>query len=336
MQETRERVLDALSEGPVTGPELAERLDVSRAAVWKHVEALREAGFGIASEDEGYALAEVPEFGGVAVEYGLEAPFDVEYHESIPSTNARARDLADEGKSDVAVLADEQTGGRGRLDREWSSPSGGVWLSLLVRPDVPPAHAPAFTLAAAVAVTRAAREAGVDARIKWPNDVVVSEANDSPSERSSDDVVVSGEDSAGLAVERKLAGILTEMEGEADRVSWVVVGMGINANVDPADLPSEARPATLSAEAGAVDRRLFTQRVLEEFDELRGEPRAVIPAWREHATTLGTRVRVDTPGGEVVGDAVDVEFPGTLVVDTGDERVQVTAGDCEHLRPIVD
>jgi BirA family biotin operon repressor/biotin-[acetyl-CoA-carboxylase] ligase len=319
MQETRERVLDGLTDGPVTGPELAERLDVSRAAVWKHVEALREEGFGIASRDEGYELVEVPEFGGAAVEYGLDAPFDVEFHDSIPSTNARARDLANEGSTDVAVLADEQTGGRGRLDRTWSSPSGGIWLSLLVRPDVPPAHAPAFTLAAAVAVTRAAREAGVDARIKWPNDVVVA-----------------GEGAESDDGERKLAGILTEMEGEADRVSWVVVGMGINANVEPAALPSEARPATLLGEVGAVDRRLFTQRVVEAFDELRGDPESVIPAWREHATTLGKRVRVDTPAGEVVGDAVDIEFPGTLVVDTGDERVTVTAGDCEHLRPIVD
>jgi BirA family biotin operon repressor/biotin-[acetyl-CoA-carboxylase] ligase len=319
MQETRERVLDALTDGPVTGPELAERLDVSRAAVWKHVEALREEGFGIASRDEGYELVEVPEFGGAAVEYGLEAPFDVEFHDSIPSTNARARDLAGEGAADVAVLADEQTGGRGRLDREWSSPSGGIWLSLLVRPDVPPAHAPVFTLAAAVAVTRAAREAGVDARIKWPNDVVVA-----------------GEDAGSDDGERKLAGILTEMEGEADRVSWVVVGMGINANVESAALPTEARPATLLDEVGAVDRRLFTQRVVEAFDELRGDPESVIPAWREHATTLGKRVRVDTPAGEVVGDAVDIAFPGTLVVDTGDERVTVTAGDCEHLRPIVD
>ncbi|QPV62101.1 biotin--[acetyl-CoA-carboxylase] ligase [Halosimplex litoreum] len=319
MQETRERVLDGLTDGPVTGPELAERLDVSRAAVWKHVEALREEGFGIASRDEGYELVEVPEFGGAAVEYGLEAPFDVEFHDSIPSTNARARDLAGEGAADVAVLADEQTGGRGRLDRAWSSPSGGIWLSLLVRPDVPPAHAPAFTLAAAVAVTRAAREAGVDARIKWPNDVVVA-----------------GEDAESDDGERKLAGILTEMEGEADRVSWVVVGTGINANLEPAALPSEARPATLLDEVGAVDRRLFTQRVVEAFDELRADPESVIQAWKKHATTLGKRVRVDTPAGEVVGDAVDIEFPGTLVVDTGEERVQVTAGDCEHLRPIVD
>jgi len=321
MQETREAVLDALADGPVSGPDLAERLDVSRTAVWKHVEALRDAGFEIESGNEGYCLASVPDFGGPAVEYGLDAPFSVEYHDAVPSTNARARELAGEGADDVVVLADRQTGGRGRLDREWASPAGGVWLSILFRPAVPATHAPAFTLAAAVATTRAAREAGVDARIKWPNDVVVPGAVD-------DDT------GTHAPTERKLAGILTEMDGEADRVSWVVVGVGVNASVDPGDLPDEANPTSLRAETEDVDRRVFTQRLLEEFDALRGDPEGAVAAWREHATTLGRRVRVDTPDGEVVGDAVDIEFPGTLVVDTGTDRVAVTTGDCEHLRPV--
>jgi BirA family biotin operon repressor/biotin-[acetyl-CoA-carboxylase] ligase len=310
MQATRRRVLDALADGPVTGPELADSLDVSRAAVWKHVEALREAGFEVASDDAGYVLDAVPEFGAEAVEFGLDAPFEVEYHDTIDSTNRRARELATEGAGDVVVLADEQTGGKGRLDRAWSSPSGGIWLSLVLRPEVPAAHVPAFTLATAVAVTRAAREVGVDARIKWPNDVVV------------------GDD------EKKLAGILTETQGEADRVSWVVVGVGINANVDVATLPAERGVTSIREEVGDVDRRVFTQRLLEAFDELREDLPAAVEEWTEYASTLGKRVRVETPGETVEGEAVDVEYPGALVVDTGDERVTVTAGDCEHLRPV--
>ncbi|MFT4965001.1 MAG: BirA family biotin operon repressor/biotin-[acetyl-CoA-carboxylase] ligase, partial [Halobacteriales archaeon] len=128
MNETRRAVLEALDDGPITGPALADRLDVSRAAVWKHVEALREAGFEVESTDEGYVLTSIPEFGGAAIEFGLDAPFDVEYHDAIDSTNDRARDLAGEGTEDVVVVADEQTGGRGRLERGWTSPSGGVWL----------------------------------------------------------------------------------------------------------------------------------------------------------------------------------------------------------------
>jgi BirA family biotin operon repressor/biotin-[acetyl-CoA-carboxylase] ligase len=324
MQETREQVLDALAEGPITGPTLAERLDVSRTAVWKHVEQLREAGFEIASGDDGYELVSIPEFGGSAVEYGLDAPFTVEYHDSIDSTNRRARELATGGDADVVVLADEQTGGRGRLDRAWDSPSGGVWLSLVLDPEVPIAQAPVFTLAAAVAVTRAAREAGVDARIKWPNDVVVGDGA-SPEPRAGSD---------GEAVkERKLSGILTEVEGEADRVDWLVLGVGINVNVDAESLPEGVDATSVQEQVGAIDRRVFTQRLLEEFDALRGDLDSVLPAWREHATTIGKDVRVETPNGTVEGEAVDVEFPGALVVDTGDERVTVTAGDCEHLRP---
>ncbi|WP_254822587.1 biotin--[acetyl-CoA-carboxylase] ligase [Haloglomus halophilum] len=324
MQETRRRVLDALSDGPVTGPELAEQLDVSRAAVWKHVEALREADFEVEGTDEGYVLQSIPEYGGAAIEYGLEAPFEVEFHDSLGSTNERARELAADGATDTVVVAAEQTGGRGRLDREWSSPAGGVWLSVLCRPDLPPAQVPVYTLAAAVAVTRAAREAGVEARIKWPNDVLVP--------------VGDGED----AEERKLCGILTEMEGEADRVSWVVVGIGVNVNFDESDLPPEANATTLraareraghGADEADVPRRLFVQRLLETFDELRAAPERVLPAWREYASTLGRRVRVETPGGEVVGEAVDIEFPGTLVVETDEGTRRVSAGDCEHLRP---
>ncbi|MFW5963627.1 MAG: biotin operon repressor, partial [Natronomonas sp.] len=136
MQETRRQVLEAVGDGPVGGPELAERLEISRAAVWKHVEALREDGFEIESRDDGYVLTSVPEFGGAAVEFGLEAPFEVEYHDALGSTNDRARELAAEGHGDVVVLADEQTGGRGRLERAWSSPSGGIWFSIVCRPDL--------------------------------------------------------------------------------------------------------------------------------------------------------------------------------------------------------
>jgi BirA family biotin operon repressor/biotin-[acetyl-CoA-carboxylase] ligase len=123
------------------------------------------------------------------------------------------------------------------------------------------------------------------------------------------------------------------MEGEADRVSWLVLGVGVNANVDPAALPADVAATSIRAVAGDVDRRVFTQRLLETFEELRTDPDAIVPAWREYAATLGRRVRVDTADGPVVGEAVDVEFPGTLLVETAEGRVGVAAGDCEHLRP---
>ena len=323
MNHTRRALLAALATGPVEGPALAADLGVSRAAVWKQVEALREVGFDIRSDGDGYVVRSVPEYGAESVLFGLDAPYDAEYHERIGSTNDRGRELAGRGAEDVVVLADEQTGGRGRLRRAWSSPSGGVWLSLVVRPERPPAHVPLFTLAAAVAVTRAAREAGVDARIKWPNDVLVSGANDDGVDRAV----------GTMPADRKLAGILTEMEGEADRVSWLVVGIGVNANVPRSALPAGA--TSLVVERGSpVERRVFVQRVVEEFHALREDPGSVLTAWREHAATLGRRVRVDTPGGGVEGEAVDVRHPGALVVATDDGEVTVHAGDCEHVRPL--
>ncbi|SDR17730.1 biotin--[acetyl-CoA-carboxylase] ligase [Natronobacterium texcoconense] len=313
MNETRRAILEELSDGPASGPELADSLSVSRAAIWKHVEELRDAGFDIESEPTGYRLEEISAYSGPAVEFGLEAPFEVDYHDSVGSTNDRARELATEGAEDVVVLADEQTGGRGRLERAWAAPPGGVWASVVIRPSITPARAPLYTLAAAVAIARAVREAGVDAGIKWPNDVIVP--GDEPSEY------------------RKLAGILTEMEGETDRISWLVPGIGVNANIDADDLPDGA--TSIRAEAGDVDRRRFVQRLLEEFDRYRNDLEAIVPAWRELSVTLGQRVRVDRPDGEVVGEAVDVTESGALVVETDDgERTSVTAGDCEHLRPV--
>ncbi|KAB1187832.1 MULTISPECIES: biotin--[acetyl-CoA-carboxylase] ligase [Haloferax] len=342
MSDTRRALLAALAEGPVSGPELADRLGVSRAAVWKHVESLRDEGFGVESDDEGYVVTDVPEYGGPAIEYGLEADYDVEFHDVLDSTNTRARELADEGASDVVVVAREQSASKGRKGRVWTSPDGGVWMSLLIRPEEPPAFAPLYTLAMAIAVCDAAREAGVDASIKWPNDVIVSEANNrSSGAPASDGVIVSEASDASsdspkseLLGYKKLCGILTEMEGEADRVSWVVIGTGINVNIDPETLPEGA--TSVAAESGAVERRIFVQRVLERFDELRADLDGVLPAWRERADTLGRRVRVHTAGSIVEGTAVDVEHPGTLIVQTDEGDVRVHAGDCEHLRPVAD
>jgi BirA family biotin operon repressor/biotin-[acetyl-CoA-carboxylase] ligase len=320
MNETRRALLEALASGPVSGTAFAEEAGVSRAAVWKQVEALREEGFDIESTTDGYVVTAVPKYGAAAVAYGLDAPFDVEYHDAVGSTNDRGRELAAAGASDVVVVADEQTGGRGRLQRPWSAPSGGVWLSLVVRPDVPPAHAPAFTLATAVAATRACREAGVAAVIKWPNDVLV----DSESDVSPRETARGG---------RKLAGVLTEMEGEADRVSWLVVGLGLNANVDAADLPPDA--TSLREQLGEdVDRRVFVQRVLERVHEYRSDLRAVVDEWTDYAATLDRRVRVETATETFEGVAVGVEFPGALVVERDDgTRETVHAGECDHLRP---
>lgn len=307
MQETRGRILDVLAEGPQPGPALAEQLGITRAAVWKQIEALREAGFEITSSPGGYQLESVPEYGAEAIKFGLNAPYEVEFHESVASTNQRARELATKGRENVVVVADEQTGGRGRLSREWVSPSGGIWLTLLLRPDIPATHAPIVTMAAAVATARAVESTGVEPEIKWPNDVLVDG--------------------------KKVAGILTEMEGEADRISWLAVGIGLNANFDESQLPADSNATTLQSEGVVVDRRACVQTLLESMTALLEERDEILTEWRERSATLGQQVRVETPGGVVTGEAIDVESPGALLVKTEEGVERITVGDCEHLRP---
>jgi len=312
MNETRRALLAALETGPVAGPALADQLGISRAAVWKQVDALREDGFTIESTDDGYEVTGVPAYGAAAIEFGLDAPYTVEYHDALDSTNNRARKLAGEGRRNVAVVADEQTGSRGRLDRSWTAPSGGVWCSIVCQPDLPAAHIPLSALAAGVATVSACREAGVEAHLKWPNDVLVGES--------------------GARGGRKLAGILTEMEGEEDRVSWLIAGIGVNANIDAAELPAEATSLRQKL-GGDVDRRVFVQRLLESFDELLSTPDSILDQWRAYSSTLGQQVRIETRNQTIEGEAVDVQFPGALVVETDSGQEVVHAGDCEHLRP---
>lgn len=277
--------------------------------------------------------------GLAAVADRLEAPYGIEHHRSIGSTNERARELAGDGARNVVVLADEQTRGRGRRDRSWIGPSGGVYASILIAPDRPPADAPLFTLAGAVATADACRAVGVDAAIKWPNDVVVPDevetsagdevdtavAEDAPGESDITTAATSGRGGA------KLAGVLTETESEGGRLRWLVVGVGINADTSLSGLPNGA--TSLRAELdGGVARCTVAHTLLERFSQLADDPDAILPAWRERTNTLGRCVRVETADSTVEGVAVDVIHPGALVVDTASGRRTVHTGDCTHLR----
>lgn len=305
----RVALLDDLASGPVSGPELAEAFDISRTAVWNHIADLRSAGFTIEAGSNGYRVTEVPEYGGDAIQFGLDAPYRIEYHDTIASTNERARELAGSDRRDIVVVADRQTGGRGRRDRRWVGPSGGIYLSLVFSPSIPPARVPLLTLAGGVAVARALDPITIETGIKWPNDLLV---------RGSDE---------------KIAGILTEMQGESDRVEWVILGIGINANVDAGKLPTGA--TSLQTTCGPVDRRSIVQRLLASFHRLSADPAGVIEEWRSRTTTLDRPVRVTVAGEEIRGMAMDVDRTGALLIERPNGTMRrVHAGDCEHLRPI--
>jgi BirA family transcriptional regulator, biotin operon repressor / biotin---[acetyl-CoA-carboxylase] ligase len=231
------------------------------------------------------------------------------WHESLPSTNDLALRLTEipvpEG---TVVLADEQTAGRGRMGRRWVSPRGGIWLSVILRPRLPADQVAVIGLVTAAAAAGAVRRVtGLSARVKWPNDVLVDG--------------------------KKTAGILAEA---APSPGWIVVGIGINANI-PADAlpPDTVHPATsLEAALGhAVDRKALIREMLRElergYDLLKSRgAHAALRRWREMADTLGRQVRVETPGGILEGIAQDIDETGALLVRTEGGRVRkVLAGD---------
>lgn len=257
---------------------------------------------------------------------GLGSPLArlVEYHEEISSTQQRARELAVEtlGAPDGAphgtlVISEIQKGGRGRLGRTWGSPRGGLWMSFVLRPDIPAALAARVTQAAAVGVAKALWEIGVEARIKWPNDLLVRD--------------------------RKICGILAEShtssagDGQVSRPDFVVLGVGLNANLDPEDLGvTDRQVATLRSELGRdVDLLKLLGIVLHNLEtELGRLDRfdAILDDWRALNCTLGRRVLVRRLGEAIEGEAMDLSPEGALLLKTKDRLVELFEGEIEHVR----
>ena len=299
----------------------------------------------------------------------VDAP--VTHLDSTPSTNDRARRLGHEDAPHGAVVvADEQTASRGRNGSAWAAPAGGVWLSVVLRPDVSAAHVGRLTFAAGVAVAETVEQFGVDTDIKWPNDVLVSEAKEGKSGAESDGVLVSeakegksghlSDDgpAGGTSGAGKLAGVLTEAvvddipvagkpvdevlpgtdPANAD-LSFVVLGVGLNADLDPARIDADREVATMREVVGSVDptevAAALHDRLLDRASDVETAAgfASVLDAWRERSRTLGERVRVDRRTEESIeGVAVRVTETGALVVETASGEVAVTEGECRRLR----
>jgi BirA family biotin operon repressor/biotin-[acetyl-CoA-carboxylase] ligase len=306
----------------VSGEAMSDKLGLSRAAVWKHVNALRAQGYRIdAVPARGYRLVEIPDRLGELELRPLLNTHDLgqvlHWFEEVGSTNDIAKRLADDGAvHGEVVIAEAQTAGRGRRGRAWVSPAGrNLTLSIILRPDLPPSRAPELTLVASVALCQAVRQVGVPAGIKWPNDL--------------------------LSRGRKLAGVLTELAADPDRVQWVVLGIGVNVNVRAEEFPEELRDiaTSLAVERGEpVPRALFAAAVLSSLEEWLdrhaedGFP-SVREAWRAMSITLDREVRVRASGRELEGVAEDVDEAGALLVRTPAGLERVLAGDVELLRP---
>ena len=243
----------------------------------------------------------------------------VEVHGALGSTQERARELAHAGTPHgTLVLAEVQTGGRGRLGRSWGSPKGGLWMSLVLRPWFGANLASRITQTAAVGVAKVLWEIGVEVLIKWPNDL--------------------------LAGGKKICGILAESSAgnakepvEERRLDYVILGVGMNANLDPTELGVQNREVTtIRSELGRdVDPlellRALLSNIDAELDRIE-DFRAILEDWRRLNCTLGERVRVRRFDDTIEGRAVDLSPEGALVLSTRAGTVELFEGEIEHLR----
>lgn len=305
----------------VSGEEIALNLGVSRSAVWKQVQALRTKGYRIeSSTNKGYRLdANQDVMDPEQILSGLETDFvgkDLRYFREVKSTNETAREIAADCVDGTVVLAEVQTKGRGRLSRQWHSPTGGIWMSLVLKPAIPLAQAYIINMAVSVAIARALYLVyGIRAGIKWPNDLLVGD--------------------------RKLCGILTEVSAEMDRLDYVVVGIGMNANVDVNNFPTDWNATSLSMETGSqVSRTELIQALLMEIEKAYKQTgsRDTYLEWRDRSVTLGRRVHITSSEGDFEGQAVHLSEDGALEIELPGEcrRIRrIVAGDCVHLRALL-
>ena len=289
----------------VSGQQICEKFQVSRTAVWKVIKQLEDEGYEIeAVRRRGYRLrTEGDVLSAASVESSLNTVWmgkPVLYFDETDSTNNVIKRLAEEGGvHGTLAVADAQTGGKGRRGRPWNAPRGvGIWMSLLLRPDIAPADASMITLISALAVSDGIRETtGLDSVIKWPNDVVVNG--------------------------KKLCGILTEMSSEIDHVNYVVPGIGINVNTE--SFPEEIRQVATSVylETGKkANRSRIIGAVLRHYEKYydifmqKKDMTDLLEIYNRRLANNGAPVRVLDPAGEYTGTALGINHRGELLVET--------------------
>lgn len=305
----RSKILDELygnRENYISGEKLATKLEVSRTAVWKHINILREEGYNIETmSGKGYKLLEMKDkFLPKEIERLLlnnSIAKEIIYFNSIDSTNSYAKKEANKLQHGTIILAEQQIAGRGRRGREWLSPKGtGIWMSLVLKPNIPPREGIKMTQIAAAAVCESIRDlTGLDALIKWPNDVVINN--------------------------KKVCGILTEMAGELNEINYIVVGIGINVNME--NFPDEIKTIATSLFIESdkkIDRKDLVVNILKKFEELYkqyiknldlDETLSII---RRYSAILGKNIRIIQGKLETKVKAIDINEEGLLLVEMED------------------
>lgn len=315
----KEEILRLLrsADGYISGQELCNRFGVSRTAVWKAINQLKEAGYEIeAQQNKGYRLMAAPDLMTEAEIKSLMhtewVAKEVLYFDTIDSTNTKAQELAEKGyPSGTLVVADKQDSGKGRRGRSWVSPSGtGIFMTLMIKPDINPNNASMLTLVAALAVAKAITSVtGEEAMIKWPNDIVVNG--------------------------KKVCGILTEMNAQFDYINNIVVGVGINVHNESFPEEISQMASSLMIEAGGkrfhraqiiAETMLYFEQYYDTFLKTQ-DLSALVREYDELLVNRNKSVRVLDPKEPFDGKAMGITPKGELIVDTWESRKLVSSGE---------
>jgi BirA family biotin operon repressor/biotin-[acetyl-CoA-carboxylase] ligase len=292
----------------ISGEKISEELGVSRAAIWKYINAIKEDGYEIeAISRKGYRIISVPDILTFEEIKGFlntqQIGKNIIYCDSIGSTNSKAKELAEAGEEHgTVVISEEQTSGRGRLGRNWVSPKyKGIWMSIILRPNIITENISQVTLLGAAAVQQAIMEMGIKTGIKWPNDIVLNS--------------------------KKVCGILTEMSGEIDHINYLVMGIGINVNLEDEDVPLELKDmaTSLKLQSGIyVDRKLLLAKVLNIFEKLyndfvqSGNIKEIIEICRKNSILIGKEIQLIHRGKVATVKALDISDDGELVIENSE------------------
>ena len=303
----------------VGGAELCEQVGVSRAAIWSHIETLRNMDFDIiASPHRGYKLLACPDE-LLAEDLHSRLAKDsiigrsIRVMDTTTSTNDEVERSALKGESEgLVIFAETQSKGRGRMGRKWSSPAKkGLWFSILLRPPLRAIECTQITIASAIGLRKVlSRFKGINPQIKWPNDILVRG--------------------------RKIAGILTEMSAEPNHVKHLVVGIGIDVNQTYSEMPAHIRPLATSLKillGKPIDRPQLAVDILHELNIvykkiLSGDFEDLAGDWSNYCTTLGKRVSIEIGSRKIIGCAEALDETGALLIRTEHGRIErVVGGD---------
>lgn len=290
----------------VSGEILSASLGISRVSVWKHIKKLQEVGYNIEATPKGYLFISAPD-ALYPWEFG-EKEHNIHYFDEVDSTMDIARELArKQCPHFTVVIAGRQKKGRGRLKRSWLSSEGGLYFTIVVRPKIPPVLSSRVNFAASMILAQTLRNLfSINAMVKWPNDILVDG--------------------------KKISGILSEMEAEIDRVSFISIGIGINVNNDPTTY--EPMATSLKKILGKkVPRIEVLKAFLDHFKDAVNDPdfNNVVSEWKKYTETLNRHVRIVTTHEVSEGLAVDVDDNGALMLKLEDGSVKkIIYGDCFH------